>query len=72
MKRAGVLAEALKCWCVVLSGIAKIAPAFHSKVTLVPASFHTVGRAAAVEDVDHLLEELALRRELLPGGISHT
>ena len=41
-KRAGSLPEALKCWCEALSGIAKIAPFFHSKVIFAPASFHTV------------------------------
>ncbi len=32
----------MKCWYQQLSGIAKIAPAFHSKVTRAPAWFHTV------------------------------
>ena len=40
--RAGSLPEPLKCWWLVLSGIAKIAPAFHSNETFTPASFHTV------------------------------
>ncbi len=41
-KRAGSLPEPLKCWCVVFSGTAKIAPAFHSKVSFLPASFQTL------------------------------
>ena len=40
-KRATSLPEPLKCWCVVFSGIAKIEPALHSKLTFLPASFHT-------------------------------
>ena len=40
-KRAASLPEPLKCWCWQLSGIAKIAPAFHSKLTRLPASFQT-------------------------------
>ncbi len=41
-KRAASLPEPLKCWCMVFSGIAKMAPAFHSKLTFAPASFQTV------------------------------
>src|SRR2546422_4304391 len=33
--------EPLKCWCQALSGTAKIAPAFHSKLMRFPAVFQT-------------------------------
>ena len=63
-KRAGSLPEPLKCWCQVLSGMANSAPAFHSKVMRLAGVVPDRGRTAAVEHVDHFLEQLALRREL--------
>ncbi len=41
-KRAGSRPEPLKCWYQQFSGMAKIEPAFHSKVMRAPALFHTV------------------------------
>ena len=47
--------------------MAKIEPAFHSKVTRAPALFQTVVEPRPDEDHDHLLVEMMLRLELLAG-----
>ena len=59
--------EPLKCWYQQLSGMAKIEPAFHSKVMRAPALFHTVVEPRPVEDHDHLLEQMMPRLQLLAG-----
>jgi hypothetical protein len=56
----------------VLSGMAKMAPAFHSKVTLAPASFHTMVEPRPSST--YTISSKSWRRgaSCLPAGISQT
>ena len=70
--RTGSLPDPLKCWCQQLSGIANIAPAFHSKVTRWPASFHTLVEPRP--ERTRIISSNSWRwgARFLAGGISHT
>jgi hypothetical protein len=71
-KRAGACPEPLKCWCQQLSGIANMAPAFHSKVMRRPASFHTLVEPRPSSTRIISSNSCRCGSSFLPGGISHT
>ena len=64
--------EPLKCWYQQLSGIAKIDPAFHSKVTRAPELFQTVVEPRPVSTMIISSNRWWRGSSFLPGAISQT